>query len=252
MTIADPTESTPVVPPNAAQPTGPLPLVPPAEEKPAVPADKQAGEQKTWIERYGSFAAAVCSLFVAGTSLWVAISALNVSTKQQLNDTAHKELMIRPFLFSRADELSMGAAIVNSGLGPAAIRRVAIAFDKSCYDSRGLDETKWREQLSDARPKLKDYLYQTSAPPIQALNPGVVPYTALPYPGELIPVGGSVTVAALRSPIPPTAIPTPEHVRASEAFADKLLKLNIFIEYCSMTGMTCLPLRYGEVPCEKK
>ncbi|MGO4405240.1 hypothetical protein AB4Z10_13390 [Bosea sp. RAF48] len=245
--------SQPVVPP-AAQPSPLPPVAQPDEVQPikTAPAGTPVGEKKTWIERYGSFAAAVCSLFVAGTSLWVAISALKVSTKQQQHDTAHKELLIKPFLFSRADELSMAAAIVNSGLGPADIKRVAIAFDNSCYDSRGLDETKWREQISDARPKLDRFLYNDSAAALRAANQSLLSYVGLPYPGELIPVGGSVSIAALRTPAQPIPIPTPEHTKASKIFSEKLLQTTILIEYCSMTGRSCHNLRYGTVPCEKK
>jgi hypothetical protein len=207
---------------------------------------------KTWIEKYGQLITAVSTALIAALSFGVAVVSLNVSTAQQQEDTAHKELLIRPFLLLPDDRLSLQLNLVNSGLGPAKIWHVALSFPPDvCIDSSRMTAEKWSAAIEQAGEQLISFMYGPFLDAIKKANPYAQPNVELINLDELIP--GNAHGKTLIGIKAPTGLVVPDEARQEHAalFKQNLNKFNIVVDYCSMTNKFCSRVSRGQVSCSR-
>jgi hypothetical protein len=225
----------------------------PAEELPDVPAPGKKDFEKTLIERkktrieLGQLVTAVCSVFIAGISLWLAMSSLRSARDQQKEDLERQELLISPNLFMRISDDGLKLVLLNSGLGPARITRIAVAIGDDCIDSAVKKPSDWDREADRIRNEIKDAAESNLMENIRKSG-SAFSNASLVSIGELIPMGGGVPLVELRVNLPPDASLI---VPVIQQFRKNIDQVQFEIGYESLTGIPKPAVNRGQPKCKK-
>lgn len=198
----------------------------------------------------GQLVIAICAVVIAAISLTVAIVSLRATATQQSADLEHQELLITPNLFARVDDAALGLALVNSGLGPARIKRISVQVGDHCYNSSHMKPGAWDEKATEIRSEIVSAIYSNLMADIRERNDTSAGDANLVSIGELIPQQGGVLLLTLRGDAQasrPTDLNSIQGVRAR--FRENMKQLKLEIAYCSMTGLSCFVLSEGKPNC---
>jgi hypothetical protein len=183
-------------------------------------------------------------------SVAIALMALLLTFYTADLDRRYRELSIKPALYEEIDSGQFRVAVVNNGIGPAVITRVATKFGRECnfstFDPRGSGDEQYVDTLlhaiSDYFGDPLDQLVQRSVwePTDRKI------YSWIITPKEMISPGGSINLFQLQPEQLDLALKKLETLKTNDAnditarFIKRAHTIPYYVEYCSLSGDYCV------------
>ena len=158
-----------------------------------------------------------------------------------------QELLISPNLFMRISDDGLKLVLLNSGLGPARITRIAVAIGDDCIDSAVKKPSDWDREADRIRNEIKDAAESKLMENIRKSG-SAFSNASLVSIGELIPMGGGVPLVELRVNLPPDASLI---VPVIQQFRKNIDQVQFEIGYESLTGIPKPAVNRGQPKCKK-
>jgi hypothetical protein len=181
-------------------------------------------------------------------STLIASAALGLAIYSAYLDRQYKELSIKPHLQAEIESEDYHVAVINVGLGPAQIKRIATKFGDNCtvlnegpdgFDDRLFLET--MRNVGDWFLDPLDQLVQRSIwePTVRQVHSRPLAPTQVLAPGEKIimfKLGQKQLEAALQKQ---ETLDSDTFNRIVERFLERARTMPYYVEYCSLTGKFC-------------
>jgi hypothetical protein len=178
-------------------------------------------------------------------STLIGLMALGLTIYNAHLDRSYRELTIKPSLYLDVNSHDFQVGILNNGLGPAEIKRIASRFGDTCkiFDIASIDTV----NIDKAAHELGDWF----ADPLDRLVQSIWEPTTrkievtLLTPEQIIAPQEKVILFRLQQRQLEAAIKKQESLDVSEAngivsrFFERAREMPYYVEYCSLTGSFC-------------
>jgi hypothetical protein len=199
----------------------------------------------------------IASTLIAIASTLIASAALGLAIYSAHLDRQYKELSIKPRLQLDADSDDFHVAVVNVGLGPAAIKRIAAKFGDNCTffnEAPGLDDRRFLEIMRNVGDWFLDPLDQLVQRSIWEPTTRRV-HSRLLLPTQVLAPGENFIMFKLEQKQLEAARKKGETLDSNafnkivERFLERAQTLPFYAEYCSLTGEFCRGAESIEKAC---
>jgi hypothetical protein len=195
---------------------------------------------------------------LALASLSIAIMGLYLTITSQMDERAHKELLLRPSLVLRVETNDYSVFLVNNGLVPALIRDAVYYVDGQCLALESQDRkpfmaenyTKVVQHVTECFSALVDEIKWKSD-----WQSAHVFRAAVPIPSQIIGVNSESIIYKLAPEFAKEfknrlwAFGAPTQRDFNERFAKYALSMPLRIRYCSMSQNFCHTSVMDDLPC---
>ena len=180
-------------------------------------------------------------------STLIAVMALSLTIYSMYLDRSYKELSIKPVLFQETEADDFHVAMLNNGVGPAQIKRIATKFSDGCTmfdDSNGRSMKVFEDTTLDIANYFADPLNELVQRSVwEPTSPQL--YTRALTPGEIMVPREKVILFGLQ-PKQLEAVnqkfetlDTDLKNRIVRRFLERAHAMPYYVEYCSLTGDYC-------------